>query len=156
MIHIEHSIQIDRPRGEVFAYLTDPSHLPAWQKGIAEVKLLDAGPVRIGWRFEETVRSGFVKFRMTCTVTDLKSGERFGLDAVSNGPFDCKARYDLQATGGGTRLTFVGTARLKGLWRLLQPMLARELTRETRGELEALKTLVEQAQPATTAIANPA
>ena len=60
------------------------------------------------------------KMRAVCTVTDIKTNERFGFSMKSNGPIDCDARFDLQPVAGGTRLTMNGAARLKGIWRLLQ------------------------------------
>ena len=65
----------------------------------------------------------------------------------STGPVDCDAHFDLQPVPGGTRLTLNGEARLKGFWRLLRPMLATGLRRETKKELETLKRLLEAEVP---------
>ena len=62
---------------------------------------------------------------------------------MSDGPLDYEGSFNLQPVAGGTRLTLTGSARLKGLWRLLQPLLAGDLRRETHTELETIKRLME-------------
>jgi hypothetical protein len=66
----------------------------------------------------------------------------------SNGPIDCDARFELETVANGTRLTLIGTARLKGVWRPLRPMVASELRKETFVELVAMKDLLEAPQAA--------
>jgi len=145
MIRIETSTQIGRPRAEVFDFLTDVENLPKWQSGVVESRPLSEGPVRVGYRFEETAKVGLWKLHNVCTVTDLKANERFAFEAKSSGPLDYEGSFDLQPVAGGTRLTLRGSARLKGLWRLLQPLLAGDLRKETRAELESIRRLLEEA-----------
>ncbi|MGA2322049.1 MAG: SRPBCC family protein, partial [Solirubrobacteraceae bacterium] len=46
------TVEIARPPDEVFAFVTDPSKLSAWQDA-EEVQQLTEGPVRAGTRFRE-------------------------------------------------------------------------------------------------------
>jgi len=46
------TVEIARPPGEVFAFVTDPTKLSAWQDA-EEVQKLTEGPVRAGTRFRE-------------------------------------------------------------------------------------------------------
>ena len=143
MIRIERSVQIDRPRGEVFAFLTDIESLPQWQTGVVHSGRLTEGDVRPGFRFEETVKVALWKLYTVCSVTDVKGNERFAFEARSSGPIDYDGAFELQPVAGGTRLTLEGSVRLKGLWRLLQPLLAGDLRKETRQELDTMKRLLE-------------
>lgn len=143
MIRIESSIQISQPRDRVFDFLTDVDNLPKWQTGVIQSKRLTEGSVRAGFQFEETAKVGPWRLHTICTVTDIKAGERFAFQAKSSGPLDYEGSFDLQPVAGGTRLTLNGSARLKGLWRLLQPVLAGDLRKETRTELETMKRLLE-------------
>jgi hypothetical protein len=86
---------------------------------------------------------GPCQVRGFCTVTELKANEGFAFSMKTTGPIDCDAHFDLQSVPGGTLLTMIGEARLKGLWLLLWPMLAAGLRRETKKELAALKRLLE-------------
>ena len=148
MIRIDGSTQIDRRRDEVFDFITGVESLPKWQSGVIESKPLSDGPVRVGYQFSETAKVVFWKLRTVCTVTDLKANERFAFVAKSDGPLDYEGSFDLQPVAGGTRLTLSGWARLKGIWRLLQPLLAGDLRRETRTELAMIKRLMEADVPA--------
>jgi carbon monoxide dehydrogenase subunit G len=150
MIHIEESTQISRPRDEVFDFLTNVDNLPKWQSGVIQSKALSQGPVRVGYQFEETAKVGPWKLHNLCTVSDLKPNERFAFEAKSSGPLDYQGSFDLQPVARGTRLTLSGSARLKGLWRLLQPVLAGDLRKETKTEMEAIRRQIE-AQPSISA-----
>lgn len=147
MIHIEHSISINKPRGEVFDFLTNVENLPRWQANIVHSTPISDGPVRVGFQFEETINVMMRKIRAVCTVTEVRANERFAFEMRSNGPLDCDARFELQPVANGTRLTLIGTARLKGIWRLLKPMVAAELRKETLVELMAMRGLLEEPQP---------
>jgi carbon monoxide dehydrogenase subunit G len=143
MIKIDSSTQVARPRDEVFAFLTDIENIPRWQSGVVQSRPISEGPFRVGYQYRETVKAGPWKLSALCTVTDVKPNERFTFVMTSDGPLDCEARFDLQPVAGGTRVTVQGTARLKGVWRLLQPMMASELRKETKAELETLRRLLE-------------
>ena len=43
------SVEISRPPADVFAYVTDPSHLPLWQESVMRVDSDDA-PTQVGTR----------------------------------------------------------------------------------------------------------
>ena len=142
MIRFEHSIEIDQPRDRVFAFVADIDNLPRWQTGVVQSKRLSQGPVRAGFQFAESAKVAW-KLKMVCTVTDLKPHERFGFEAKSIGPLDYEGRFDLQPLAGGTRLTVTGTAWLKGIWRLMQPVFSGDVKKELRSELTTLKRLIE-------------
>jgi carbon monoxide dehydrogenase subunit G len=143
MIRIEESTQISRPRDEVFDFLTNVDNLPKWQSGVVQSRRLTQGAVRVGFQYEEVVKVGPWKLNAVCTVTDLKANERFAFQMKTSGPLDCDGRFDLQPAAGGTRLTISGSARLKGVWRLMQPVFGGDLRKETRTELATIKLLLE-------------
>lgn len=145
MINIESTIQVSRPRNEVFGFLTDIDNLPNWQTGVIQSKRLSQGPVRVGFQFEETAKIGPWELQTVCAVTDLKENQRFAFEAKSRGPLDYRGSFDLQPVAGGTRVTLSGTAQLKGLWRLLQPLLESDIRKETNEELATMKRLLEAA-----------
>ena len=145
MIRIESSTQINQSRDRVFEFLTNVDNLPKWQSGVVESKPRSDGPVRVGFQFEETAKVALWKLHTVCTVTEIKANERFAFGAKSTGPLDYDGSFDLQPVAGGTRLTISGTTRFKGIWRLLQPILAGDLRKETRTELATIKLLLEAA-----------
>jgi len=143
MIRFQHSVQIDRHRDAVFDVLTDVEKLPLWQSGVVQSRAISQGPVRPGFQFAETVKVGFWKVDTVCTVTEVKPGQRYGFEAKSSGPVEYAGFFELQPVASGTRLTVNATARLKGIWRLLEPLLSSDIKRETRTEMANLKRLIE-------------
>jgi uncharacterized membrane protein len=51
---ITHSIDIDRPPAEVFAYLDELERHGEWQDGIVSAKVQGDGPVAVGTQVQET------------------------------------------------------------------------------------------------------
>lgn len=51
------TVEIGRPPDDVFAFVTDPGNLSAWQD-VDEVEQLTEGPVRAGTRFRPSTGAG--------------------------------------------------------------------------------------------------
>lgn len=154
MIHIQHQVSIARPAHDVFAYLADVERMPEWQSGVVRSKRLSEGPPRAGFQFEETVKVFLWTITVVCTVTEYKADEAMAFEARSTGPVDYEGRFELREAAEGTSLTLRGKAQLKGVWRLLGPLFAGDLRKESRAELEALKRNLE-ARPAARLDASP-
>ncbi len=50
-VRIEESVQIERPVAEVFAYVSDPTHLPEWTAVVTDVRTDTPSPSAAGTRF---------------------------------------------------------------------------------------------------------
>jgi uncharacterized protein YndB with AHSA1/START domain len=50
MITVEKSIVIGRPAEDVFAYVSDQTNAPLWQRGLLEVRRTTDGPIGVGTR----------------------------------------------------------------------------------------------------------
>jgi uncharacterized protein YndB with AHSA1/START domain len=131
-MRIEHEVSIARPRDEVFAYLSDPAHLPEWQAGIVEV-------VKEGERRFREVRSVLGKrVASEVEVTALEAPERFDL-AVVSGPVKVRISHRLEAADGGTQLRVAGEADagVAGLF------VGRRIEKQVERDFAKLKELLE-------------
>ena len=45
MVMVEEQIEIDRPAADVFAYMSDQTHGPLWQRELLEVRRTTDGPI---------------------------------------------------------------------------------------------------------------
>jgi hypothetical protein len=70
MSAIREVIDIDCSPDDVFAYVTDSSHLPEWQLSAVAAERLDEGPLREGSRVRVTRR----RTVGVCTVSTALSG----------------------------------------------------------------------------------
>jgi uncharacterized protein YndB with AHSA1/START domain len=145
VIKFQLRIEIDRSPDEVFALLSDVERVPAWQHSVTAVTKITAGPARAGSEFKETMRVMGRARQATVTIAAHRPPELIAF-AGDAGFADYYCVFELApATGGGTLLLTRTEFQLHGLWRMLGPVFAGELRRETMQELEALKRTLEAA-----------
>lgn len=113
------SIEIARSPEEVFAYLTDPAKLSTWQDA-EEVTVLTPGPPGVGTRLHEIHTLGRRRVEITEFVV-YEPGRRFDIRMVDGPPLD--GRWDFEASGEGTLLTFTPIPRLTGWRRPFEPLM---------------------------------
>ena len=139
-MRIEHEIHVDREPAEVFAFLTDPEKLSAWQPTTVAVRRQRRGPYAVGERFEEVHKALGRELSSIVEVAAYDAPRLFALRIVA-GAVPLDGRWELEPSRGGTRLRFVGEGDAHGLLRLTKPVLARQF----RGYHERLKSLLENA-----------
>jgi uncharacterized protein YndB with AHSA1/START domain len=110
------TVEIARAPEEVFAFVTDPAKLSAWQDAV-EVQQLTEGPVRAGTQFREVHRvMGRRRVELT-EVVEHDPGRLFHIRVLEGPPVD--GRWEFAATpGGGTRVTLTPLAHLSGRARI--------------------------------------
>jgi uncharacterized protein YndB with AHSA1/START domain len=144
VIHMEHTVVIDRPPAEVFGYLTDVERLPEWQASAIEVH--HEGPMRAGTRIREVRNFLGRRAESTLEVTEYEPDRRFSLRVVS-GPLPFEVRHTLTPENGGTRLDWVGEADAGRFPKIAIRMMAGTAERQFKGDLERLKRLLETEAP---------
>ena len=118
------TVEIARPPDEVFAFVSDPTKLSAWQDA-EEVQQLTEGPVRAGTRFRE-VHKAMGRRRVELTeVVECDPGRLFHIRVVEGPPVDGRWEF-APARGGGTRVTLTPLAHLPGRARHVVPDRAME------------------------------
>jgi uncharacterized protein YndB with AHSA1/START domain len=135
--------EIDRPVGDVFAYVTDPAKLPTWQTNTVSVTQEDAGPLRVGTRLREVHRApGGRELASLVEVAELDPDRAFALRMLE-GPLPIDARIALEPTPGGTRMAFTAHGRPSGPMRLAEPLLRVAVKRQFAAHCAALKRVME-------------
>ena len=142
-MRVERSVTIYRPVDRVFEYASTPENDPTWVVASLRHELLSPGPLRLGSITEEDV--GFMSRRMRYVweVVQYEPPTAFALRSVS-GPLPATIRLGLEPLDGGTTcLTLVGDAQLRGVFRLLVPLMGRVARRQLEIQLGTLKALLE-------------
>jgi uncharacterized protein YndB with AHSA1/START domain len=142
MIQHEVSIHLNRPVDQVFAFLTDASNTPRWQSNLIESEQLTDGPMRVGTRIREVRRLGRRPTAYVAEVTDFEPNHRFAVRVIT-GPH-VTLSYAFAAEDGGTRLRYQFAIRTGGMMRLLEPLIARSLRKQSALDFERLKGILEQ------------
>lgn len=133
-------IVINRPREEVFAFLADPENDPEWRSGVLDLTRVSGNG--IGARYAQGVKGpGGRRIAADIEITELTPGEAIGFQTVT-GPVRPRGRYLLAAADGGTRVRFELQADVKGLKRLLAPIVQKTMNSEV-SQVDSLKRVIE-------------
>ncbi|MEU9477296.1 SRPBCC family protein [Streptomyces sp. NPDC048191] len=141
-------IDVDRSPGDVWAYLSDPAHLPEWQKSAVSVEEMDDGPFGLGCRIRVTrlVRGRDVP--ITMQVTEFEPPHTWSLRGV-DGPVRGRVHGEITPLPDGrTRVTMDLDFEAHGIGRVLLPLVVRPQVRKELPENERL--LKERLEQATT------
>ena len=131
-MRVEQTFTVGRPPHEVFAYMTDPANLAAWQPSKVAVEPLSDGPPRLGYRVRERTRIGLRQWDQVVEFTEFEPGRAFATHIVEGAvPVDGRWTFS-EAGAGGTRVRFVAEGELTGAMRLLEPVLRRGIARSFR------------------------
>ena len=143
-MHVEESVEINRPPEEVFAYVANRENLPEWSAPIQEVRKETQGPLmEEGARFTTVAKFLGRRFETPFEVI-VHDPPRRHTDRSTGGPFPQEFTHIFEEVEGGrTRLTEVTDAEPGGFFRLAGPLLEIAGRRQFRADLETLKDLLE-------------
>jgi uncharacterized protein YndB with AHSA1/START domain len=142
-MRVTETFLVDRPPEAVFDYMTDPAKLASWQTSKTSVEQLTDGPPQLGTRVRERTKPpGRKEFEQVVEFTEFDRPRRFRVHIVE-GPFPVDGTWSLEPSDGGTRVHFVAEGRLGGAMRLLQPVVARAVSRQFAGYHRNLRKNVE-------------
>ncbi|WP_030769887.1 MULTISPECIES: SRPBCC family protein [unclassified Streptomyces] len=139
------SIDIDRRPEDVYAYLTDPTHLPEWQDSAVSAVPIGDLPVHVGSRILVTRQIGRRRVPTTMEFVELDPPRSWHVHGI-DGPVRPDVRGTVEPLDGGarSRLTLDVDFEGHGVGRALVPLVVRPMVRKEmpRGE-EKLKHLLE-------------
>lgn len=140
MINVEHTLVIERPAAEIFAYTTDPTKLPDWQSTALEASM--DGPMRVGARGSEIRKFLGRRMETQVEVTGYEQDRRFALKAVT-GPVPFTFEQTLDPAEGGTRVHATVQGEPGGFFKLAEPLVERAVRRQLQTDYEQLKDILE-------------
>ena len=116
---------IQRPPGDVFAYVSDMTRHGEWASNGLQVTQTSSGPIGIGSTFSSTAHQ-FGTQRETQTVTEYAPGSRFAFEASGSLGL-ARHAFELSAAGGGTHIS-------KSMELIKPSFLARVMTLKIKGD----------------------
>jgi carbon monoxide dehydrogenase subunit G len=139
-MQMEHTVVIQRPPAEVFAYLTDVSKLPEWQTSASEASV--DGEMKLGAHVREVRSLLGRRAESMLEVSEFEPDRKFSLRVVS-GPLPFEVRHTLTEDNGSTRLDWAGEADTSKFPRFAVRMVAGAVEAQFKADLERLKSLLE-------------
>lgn len=144
-IELSHALEIARPPAAVFEFLADTASFRAVDPALVEVS--PAGPLALGRTGTFVHRRGGLTARTTWRVVELDAPRRLSV-AIAGPGYAMEEFAELEATAGGTRVTFSDRVRSTSLLgRLLVALSPRIMQRDLEARASRLRTLLESAPP---------
>ena len=145
LIRIQHSITIDRPLDDVFAYLAAPCNMPEWQEAVLEATPIGDRP--IGPDTKVRVRRRFMGQTVTLVLdtTEYRENERFSF-ASESGPVTLRGTVEVRPLDGTTEVLFTVSGEANGLLLLAGPFIEQIVRQETVENAASLKRILESGQ----------
>lgn len=137
-VRFDLEVTIRRPSADVFDYVSDVTNLPEWQESAVEAEWIERGS-----RFRE--RRSFLGRMATVEleVTALEPNRRFDVKALS-GPVRFSVRHSFEEADGATLVRLSAEAKVGGALRFAASMAKGQAERQFRGDLERLRSILEE------------
>ena len=142
MIKLKHSVVINRPVDEVFAFLANPENEPLWNSGTQKAEQTSEGPMGVGTTVNSVSRFLGQTTEATWEVTEYEVNRRRGSKSTS-GPMPFEFVNNFESVEGGTKLTATFQIEAGGFFKLAEPVLARMARRQQETSLANLKDILE-------------
>lgn len=140
-------IEVEAPRSEVWAFISDTERLPEWFSEFKAAEQVSDGPPGLGSVVRYTIAQG--NRSGTIEIVEWEPGSRLSWDGPPlrwmGGGARPRGTYELADAGEGrTRFTARFHPQLSGTQVLLHPYLKRWVRRERQASLRKMKELVER------------
>ncbi len=142
-VDIQTEIEIDRPRGEVAEYVSDPDNATIWYENIKAIEWKSPKPLAVGSRVAFVAQFLGRRLAYIYEVKEMSPGERFVM-RTAEGPFPMETTYSFQdAANGGTKMTLRNRGEPAGFSRLAAPLMSSAMRRASRKDVKRLKSILE-------------
>ena len=149
-IQLEHTVVIDRPIEEVFAFATDPNNVSLWQSTSLATEQTSEGPVGVGTTFRDTSQFLGRRIESDYEVTENEPPHRQCV-RITSGPIPGSGCYLLEPDAdGSTRFTQNFEADVGSFFRLAEPLVGRAIRRQMEADMATLKDLLEAGETVST------
>jgi carbon monoxide dehydrogenase subunit G len=141
-MRVARSATIKQPVERVFEYISTPENDPTWVAVSLRHEKISPGPLRVGSITEEDV--AFLRRRMRCVweVWQYEPPSAVALRTVS-GPLPATIHLLLESVDSATELTLVVDAELRGVYKLMGPLMKWVVQGQFKTQLRTLKDLLE-------------
>jgi uncharacterized protein YndB with AHSA1/START domain len=147
MVDRSDSVTIDRPVEEVFAYVTDHSHDPAWHTDALEARRISEGPIGVGTTWHMRFKPFMGVSEATIEVVAFEPTRREVLRSKA-GPLAVTNTYLFEPADRGTTFTRRLQIQVSGMMRVTEPLIQWFVApRRNRRFVGNLKRVLEETSP---------
>ena len=131
MAHAVQTVRVNRPIGEVFAFLADGMNEPLWRPGVSNVGHVADSGTQLGATYRQTMRGpGGRSIPGDYRITRYEEPTRLDFEVIA-GPARPTGRFDLQEVAANTtEVTFTLDLQPRGLMVLMTPLINKQVRTE--------------------------
>jgi uncharacterized membrane protein len=143
VIAVSHSIEIDRPAAEVFAFVSDFPTNPKWQRGQRSCRWTSDPPLRVGSTYEQHARFLGKDMVNSFEVLEVAPGRRVKF-ASTGGSFPLAITRTVEPLGESrARFSEHVDGEPGGFFRIAEPLLRPLVKQSIKRDFPRLKALLE-------------
>jgi uncharacterized protein YndB with AHSA1/START domain len=136
-------VNVDAPRERVFAFLRDPTKVKRWQPDVVSTNVVSGDGLQKGSRWRATVKEPQRgTFDLEVWVMEVVENERI-VYAMEEPQSHAEIEYRLSSSGEGTKLACSADFKLKGIARLLSPLIGGFVAHKFQSRLILLREQIE-------------
>ena len=145
MLKFSADLKVNRPVDKVFAWLTNADNQGKFDKSSLKMEVLTPGPWRSGSQLRELRDLGGRKTEVLSEIAELEPNRRFVVQSKT-GP-GWLGIWNFEPDGVGTRLHWTGQLTMKGIARLLEPLIGKQMRSQIDQQFAQLSHLIENEIP---------
>jgi hypothetical protein len=138
MAHYRASLEVQRPRAEIFAYLSDFSTTREWDPSVVEARRLNGDAVGEGTEFLLVAEFLGRRNELTYRIVEYDPPNAVTF-LCENATVISRDRITFEPTADGARVTYDADLALKGAMRIADPLLALAFKRVGDRALDGLR-----------------
>lgn len=143
MVETSTSIEIERPAGEVFAFVSEFPNNPRWQRGQRSCRWTSEPPLRVGSTYDQHARFLGRDMVNAFRVVELEPGRSVTFTSES-GTFPLTVTRTVEPLGAGrSRFTEHVRGEPGGFFRIAEPLLRPLVKATIKRDFPRLKALLE-------------
>jgi Polyketide cyclase / dehydrase and lipid transport len=143
----EHSVLIDRPVEEVFAFVTDPNNDPLWHASTLDTEQTSEGSVGVGTTYRIVLKFLGRRIETTYEIIEYEPPRKHCV-RITSGPIPAVGCLLLEPTNDASiRFTQnLDRGELGFFFRMAEPLVRRAINRQSETDLATLRDLLESSE----------
>ena len=143
MLTVDESIVINKPRTEVWEFMTDPDNVPVYSSNIVEYDVVSGGKHEVGRKCHGVVKVAGRRLELTDELVEQEEGRHAKL-VSEDATIPYTLTFDYEDEGDGTKVHWHQEVEsLKGIFKFADPIVLKLYSRDVRSNLEKAKTILE-------------
>ena len=143
MINVEVSTIINRPLADVFAFASNFENNPKWETNFQGVKRTSSAPIGVGTTYQCVLKVPGQRVDSRFVVTEFEPNRKIAFEGDKPANAKPKGSMLFESVEGGTRVTSLPRPVMTGVFKLLEPLMARYIRQNNAEHLASLKRVLE-------------